>query len=229
VRSLVDKQLEVLLERDSEGRLVATRDPAARPAPRLFLSRSAEGNVWACRRDLDPGTVLEVERLCAAEPRLADPSPEARPKCRERVLELLSPEASEHRGPCFLLPDKLPRDERAREIASNERFNWPNVFPWLAEEFEAIEPVAIAFDCDQPAAICHSPRGQSDSAAEAGVETLPPFRGQGLATAAVACWGRAVQRSGRLALYSTSWENQASRQVARRLSARLYGENWHVT
>jgi RimJ/RimL family protein N-acetyltransferase len=63
------------------------------------------------------------------------------------------------------------------------------------------------------------------AAAEAGVETLEAFRGRGLATAAVACWARAVQRSGRLALYSTSWDNAPSQAVARRLSARLYGEN----
>lgn len=69
----------------------------------------------------------------------------------------------------------------------------------------------------------------TDRAAEAGVETLAPFRGRGLATAAVACWARAVQRGGRLALYGTTWENAASRGVARRLSARFYGETWQVT
>lgn len=49
-----------------------------------------------------------------------------------------------------------------------------------------------------------------------------------LATAAVGCWARAVQGSGRAALYSTSWENAASLGVAKRLSARLYGEDWHL-
>ena len=74
----------------------------------------------------------------------------------------------------------------------------------------------------------HSPRGWTDEAAEAGVETLEAFRHQGLALAAVACWARAVQQTGRLALYSTSWDNEASLAVARRLSARIYGEDWHV-
>jgi hypothetical protein len=37
-----------------------------------------------------------------------------------------------------------------------------------------------------------------------------------------------VQRGGWLALYSTTWENAASQAVARRLSARLYGETWQV-
>jgi RimJ/RimL family protein N-acetyltransferase len=229
VRSLVDRQLEVLFARDPEGRLVATRDPTAQPAPRLFLSRSPEGNVWALRRGLDPGLAAELEQICSAEPQITEPTAEAPPRCRKRVLELLSPLASEHRGPCFVLPSALPSDDRVREIEPGERFDWPNVFPWLGREYEAVSPVAIAFEGDAPVAICHSPRGQTADAAEAGVETLAPFRRRGLATAAVACWARAIQRTGRLALYSTSWRNPASRGVARRLSGRLYGENWHVT
>jgi len=229
VRGLVELQLEVLLTLDARGRLLATRDPVPRPAPRLLLSRSAEGNAWATRFDLDPGLVAALEALCAAEPRPARPAANGPPVCRRRVLELLSPVVREYRGPCFVLPHDLPQDGRARRIGAEERFDWVDAFPWLAHEFDAVAPVAIAFDGAHPAAICHSPRGRTAQVAEAGVETLPPFRGRGLARAAVACWGRAVQSEGRLALYSTSWENRASLRIAERLSARLYAENWHVT
>jgi hypothetical protein len=145
------------------------------------------------------------------------------------VLEALSPVEVEYRGPAYVLPDGLPHDHRAREVGVEESALWGEAFPWLAEAFRAVAPVAIAFAGGQPAAICHAPRGCTESAAEAGVETLAPFRGRGLATAAGACWARAVQRAGRLALYSTSWENAASQAVARRLSARVHAENWHVT
>lgn len=227
--SLVELQLDVLLARDNQGRLIATRDPTPRPAPRLFLGRSGDGNVWALRHDLDAETSEVLRRLCAAEPRLIIPSAGSSPVCREHVLELLGPVESEYRGPAYVLPDGLPTDDRAREVTADERALWCDAFPWLAAEFDAVAPVAIAFACGRPAAICHSPRGSTALAAEAGVETLAPFRGQGLATAAVARWARAVQRSGRLALYSTSWDNAASQAIARRLSARLYGENWHLS
>jgi RimJ/RimL family protein N-acetyltransferase len=231
VPSLIEVQLDVLLARDARGRLTSTRDPAARPAPRLFLGRSGEGNVFAVRRDVDRATADALDRLCAAEPRLAAPAAERSPACRERVRELLAPVELEWRGPAYVLPEELPHDDRAREVtaAGEGSSEWLGAFPWLAERFEALAPVIIAFDAGRPAAVCHSPRGRTAFAAEAGVETLEPFRGRGLATAAVACWARAVQRSGRLALYSTSWENRASQAVARRLSARLYGEDWHVT
>ena len=226
--SLMEIQLDALFTRSPDGDLIATRDPSPRPAPRVFLGRSAEGNAWAVHRDLDPGTKLELERLLAAEPRWAAASLAPAPGCRARVCELLSSVEAEHRGPAYVLGAELPRDDRARELRADERARWLDAFPWLAEEFGAVAPVAIAFEAGEPAAICHSPRGLTAVAAEAGVETLEPFRGRGLATAAVACWARAVQRKGRLALYSTSWENPASQGVARRLSAHLYGEDWHV-
>jgi len=227
--SLIEIQLDVLFTRNSDGRLIATRDPSRRTAPRVFLGRSAEGNAWAVHRDVDPGTRAELELLLSAEPRLVAESIEQGPACRARARELLDPVELEYRGPAYVLSEELPRDDRAREVTVDESSEWLEVFPWLAEEFEAVAPVVIAFEAGQPAAICHSPRGLTAAAAEAGVETVERFRGRGLATAAVASWARAVQRRGRLALYSTSWENKASQAVARRLSARLYGEDWHIT
>jgi len=229
VPSLIELQLDVLLARDTQGRLTETRDPTPRPAPRVFLGRSGDGSVWALRQDLDATASEALRRLCAAEPRLVTPSADVPPACRDRALSLLAPIEGEYRGPAYVLPERLPSDTRAREVAADECSRWRDAFPWLADEFDAVAPVAIAFAGAQPAAICHAPRGRTARAAEAGVETIAPFRGHGLATAAVACWARAVQRSGRLALYSTSWDNAASVAIARRLSARLYGENWHLS
>jgi RimJ/RimL family protein N-acetyltransferase len=229
VPSLIEVQLDVLLARDAHGRLTTTRDPERRPAPRLFLGRSRDGNVWSVRADVDRATKAELDLLCSAEPTLAAPSAVREPACRERAHALLAPVEGEWRGPAYVLPDGLLHDGRAREVTAESSGEWLVAFPWLAERLLAFAPVVIAFDAGEPAAVCHSPRGHTAHAAEAGVVTLEPFRGRGLATAAVACWARAVQRSGRLALYSTSWDNAASQGVARRLRAQLYAEDWHLT
>jgi predicted GNAT family acetyltransferase len=55
------------------------------------------------------------------------------------------------------------------------------------------------------------------------------YRGLGLGALAVRSWAAAVQRSGRIALYSTSWDNLPSQGIAARLGAQQYGENWHLT
>lgn len=192
------------------------------------MGRSREKNVWAVRVDVDRPTKRALDRLCSAEPPLDSPCADCAPTCRKLVEEALAPIESEWRGPAFVLPEDLPCDDRAREIDASEASDCREAFPWLAEDFEAVAPVVIAFADRRPASICHSPRGCTADAAEAGVETLEPFRNRGLATAAVALWARAVQRTGRRALYSTSWENTASLGVARRLSALLYGEDWHL-
>ena len=228
MKSLIEVQLEVLFTRDEGGRLTATRDPEAGPPPRIFLGRSPERNVWAVRADVGQPARRVLDRLCSGEPPLSSPRADRAPTCRELVREALAPILSEWRGPAFLLPEGLPCDARAREITAKEASACREAFPWLPDQFDAVAPVVIAFSDGQPASICHSPRGCTTVAAEAGVETLAPFRNRGLATAAVARWAHAVQRAGRLALYSTSWENTASLGVARRLSARLYGEDWHL-
>ena len=81
---------------------------------------------------------------------------------------------------------------------------------------------------ERAVSICGSARITS-RAHEAGVETHPDFRGRGHAVKVVAAWARAVREDGRIPLYSTSWENEASRDVARKLGLVQYGVTFHVT
>ena len=121
VPSLIELQLDVLLARDAHGRLATTRDPTSRHAPRAFLGRSRDDNVWAVRRDVDKATIDALDHLCSSEPRLTAPRAELGPACRERVLELLAPVENGYRGPAYVLPDRLPDRDCAREVAQHRR------------------------------------------------------------------------------------------------------------
>ena len=91
-------------------------------------------------------------------------------------------------------------------------------FQWLADELEHWEPCYVVLDGEgKIASLCHSSRNIL-LAAEAGVETLERYRGRGYGTAVVASWARAVRAEGRTPLYSTSWNNDASRALAERTS-----------
>ncbi len=217
------------MARDGNGRLDHVRGPKSHHVvPRLFLGRSAEGNVFAFGADVPAETALRLETALRAEPLLAKPDAESPPQCRDAVRQGLGSIEAEWRGPAYVLPEGLAADPRARLIGPDDFEACRPDFAWVEAEFPDIQPVAMAFEEGRPVAVCHSPRGLTRLAAEAGVETLEPCRRRGLARAVVACWARAVQQSGRNALYSTSWDNLASQAVARSLGARLYGEDWHV-
>ncbi|MDA0271296.1 MAG: GNAT family N-acetyltransferase, partial [Chloroflexi bacterium] len=74
---------------------------------------------------------------------------------------------------------------------------------------------------------CHSAR-RSNPAAEAGLEVAAEARRRGLGVAVTARWAASVREGGREPLYSTTWDNVASRGVARRLGLEVYAEDWHL-
>jgi predicted GNAT family acetyltransferase len=89
------------------------------------------------------------------------------------------------------------------------------------------QPCLAIVDHGRLASLCYSARN-TPVAAEAGVDTLEEFRGRGYAPAVVAAWARAVRREGRVPLYSTSWDNLASRSVARKLGLVMYGADFSI-
>ena len=96
------------------------------------------------------------------------------------------------------------------------------VFPTLAADLPDRQPCLAIVREGRLASICFSARNTPD-AAEAGLETMEAFRGHGYATAVTAAWAQAVRAEGRIPLYSTDWDNRASRAVARKLGLVLYG------
>ena len=76
--------------------------------------------------------------------------------------------------------------------------------------------------------VCCSVR-MTPQAHEAGVETHPAFRGRGYAARAVAAWAKTVYEMARVPLYSTSWENEPSRTLAKKLGLIQYGVDLHIT
>lgn len=92
----------------------------------------------------------------------------------------------------------------------------------MLSELPFWEPCFVKLVEGNAASICFSSR-IAVATHEAGVETLPRFRGNGYAVEAVAVWASAIYDMGRIPTYSTSWENAASQSVVRKLKCDVYG------
>lgn len=159
---------------------------------------------------------------------------EAEPPYADAVREALGEHASigdEGSGPCFVIESLGPEPAGAVvRIEGAERKLLAGFSGWelqLATEVEERQPCFGVVEGDRAVSICFSSR-RPRAAVEAGVDTLEGYRRRGYATRVVYAWAAELLRQGRVPLYSTSWDNTASRGVARRLGGRLYGAEWAI-
>jgi GNAT superfamily N-acetyltransferase len=233
---LIELHINTLFRCDAAGRLLCVNEAGEPPAPLFYMGRTSQGNFWRFRHDLLPALVEEIDDLCRSEPvtdTLTNPL-----YCYSAIrarLNSVVPFSSqrEFRGPAYYIPDGAGRDHpRAAEVVTISEVNVhlvQNTFDWLVplDPAQEIAPILAAVEGAQAVSICFCSRRPAQ-ATEAGLETLPAFRGKGYATATVAAWAAAVRQRSCIPLYSTSWDNLASQAVARKLGMVIYGEDWSI-
>lgn len=213
---------------DRSGRLRGVREPGyPREPPRFFMGRTPEGNVWYFRHDLRPELVDQLNGLCREEPIASDFSSPPRSADKIRAAIEAQGPTIEERGPSYLVPDHVrPRNETVEITRANGHLLEAE-FTWMRRRIsndDDIGPVTAAVENGDAVSICYCAR-LAPLAAEAGVQTPEHLRGRGYAPAAVAAWAVACRGRGVLPLYSTSWENTASRRIASKLGLLQYGED----
>lgn len=200
---------------DRRGRLLVGNEPARPAPPRIFISIGGGARIVLVRHDVCERHTRDWLACCD------DPAALAAKLREHAIIE------REYRGPAYVLPSLEP-------AAGAVLLGGPDTPPLhpelLARGWRTSETgpyVGVVWD-GLVVAVCSSSR-EGSGACEAGVETAIQYRGLGLGSLAVQSWAAAVQQSGRVALYSTEWENLASQRLAARLGAHQYGENWHIT
>jgi GNAT superfamily N-acetyltransferase len=227
-RELIETQVQALYVHDEVGRIVRTNEPDHNPAPRFFLGRTREGNVWRFREDLPARLARELAALAAKEPVVTDLQSD--PAFLERYRALLSAQSeiqTIYAGPAYVFPTEIPPSGKVVRIGAANAVVLRRGFGLTAEQMAGYAPCFAVVEEEMAVSICFSSR-ISPRAAEAGVETLEAYRRHGYAARAVAAWARAVRERGRTPLYSTSWENIASQGVARKLGLILYGADFSI-
>jgi hypothetical protein len=219
--------IQALYVPDVKGQLVAINDGSNKAAPRFFLGRTTQGNIWRFRHDL-PETIREaLTAVCIQEP-LTD---EKQPLYEAEYLRILAAQApitQVWRGPAYWFAKCTPNSLQAVPISEpNAYLLQGELQPWQPDVL-ACQPFLAVIVGGQAAAVCASVR-ITDAAHEAGVETAVAQRQKGYAITAVSAWAKAVADLGALPLYSTSNENVASQRVAARLGLVKYGVDFHIT
>ena len=223
-------QARALFTHDERARLVRVNEPGGGgPAPRLFVGLTREGNLWRFRADLPTELVEELEALCAAEPAGAELG--GMPRNTEayvRLLEAHAPVRGTEAGPAYHFDEYVEPSSPPLSVTEANAELLRGGFEEFVEELPAFQPFVAIVEDGRAVSVCRSVR-ITRAAHEAGVETLPDYRGRGFATDVTAGWARLVRSEGALPLYSTSWENKASQAVAKRLRLKLYGIDFHIT
>lgn len=210
-RELLEIQVETLFRCDPAGRLLCVNEPEKRSAPRVFIGTSVTGErLIRVRGDFEGHVVERLER-CTND---------------DDVLACLEGAVSAHRGPAFVFDESVDAPPEVVPVTDPLRLH-PALASWTVDIKRGTPLVGVERG-GQVVSICYSSR-EGDRACEAGVETAPDYRGHGLARLAVLGWAASVQRSGRLALYSTTHENLASRRLAASLRLRYYAEDWSIS
>ena len=231
---LMELQVQALFTHDGNGLLRHINEPAGASAPRFFLGRTRDGDLWRFRHDLPEDIVGRLDDLCASEPipsKLDEPPVHL--ESIRRILQAYGVIRREWAGPAYRFPKHLHRPTRICPIdivritrANSELLKWgfSDWIPGLASS----QPCMAGVEDGRAVSLCCSVR-ISPEAHEAGVETLPDYRRRGYAAHVVVSWAVAVRERGRIPLYSTSWDNAASRGVAARLGLIRYGVDLHFT
>jgi RimJ/RimL family protein N-acetyltransferase len=220
---LMTIQAATLFRFDERGRIVGSNEPNGTFGPRLFLGRTKDGHVARYGSTVPDALIQRVEEIVEREPRVGDLTPE--PVVMDELRAALSqhaPVSREAGGPAYRFPESIASPGNVVQLTDTNRDLARDSFRWLYDDLPGWAPAFAVVDDGVAVSVCYSSRNGID-AAEAGVDTQSDYRGRGYAPAVTAAWAAAIRASGRIPLYSTAWDNHASRAVARRLGLVMYG------
>src|ERR1041385_6699333 len=228
---LMSIHVRALFTCNPDSRLLFINEPgiATASAPRLFLGRTRTGNIWRFRADLSESLRQELDLLCADEPPVSTVFNEMARQAEmyKRLLEKHAPIKSVSNGPAYYFSEDIGPSRQPVDVTEKDAMSLRLGFEELIEELADWQPfVALIVDV-HAVSVCRSVR-ITPEAHEAGVDTLPDFRGRGYAVDVAAAWASRVRARGAIPLHSTSWENDASQAVARKLHLVCYGADFSV-
>ncbi|MBI1929943.1 GNAT family N-acetyltransferase [Candidatus Poribacteria bacterium] len=230
--ALMQLHVETLFVHDGNRQLLFVNEPfhpEDHPAPLVFIGRTNEGFICRYRHDLPAELCDELKQLATqyeGVPFVADSVLIGKVRQRLEMAEWRIGGVWE--GPAYCFPAVVPKGEACVVVDSSNAGVLRQHFCDIIAELDAVQPCVAAVVKGNAVSICRTVR-RSLHAAEAGVNTIVTHRRRGLGTKVVAKWASLVQDTGLMPMYSTSWDNVASRGLAAKLGLVQYGTDLHLS
>jgi hypothetical protein len=226
--ALMELQARTLFVHDESGAMVSINEPGGGPPPMLFLGRTP-GSDLLCFRAGAPEALIRAVRAVVdgLAPWVAGVPSVSVVERLQAVLAGHGSMGTAHAGPAFVFPRPLVPPMGAMLLYPRHAHMLHPGLATLAPELRHRRPIYAVLRGGQAVSVCYSARTTAE-AAEAGVETVVEYRGQGCAALAADAWAQEVRAKGRVPFYSTSWDNAASLAVAGKLDLIALGEDIHL-
>ncbi len=213
---LIECHVRVLYKHNQLNRITHINELPYDIAPRIYIGTTKNGKIVRYSNLLDENLIIDLDRAIHSSSKI---------ELAEIIntLNITKQLSSVWIGPAYVFP-KLRKDSSTNVIQithSNKELFKPN-FPYTYEEFEYKQPCYAIIQDHMAVSICCSAR-QTPVAAEASLYTLEEFRGKGYGLEVSNAWAMDIQSQGRIALYSTSWDNFSSQSIAKKLNLIQYG------
>ena len=186
---LMNIHVQTLYIHSSQSQLESVNDWRGGIAPRFFLGRTRQGNVWRFRQDLPRDICDTLSAYCAAEPFLLSSKPKFELDY-SKILSAHAPIETKWFGPAFSIPRQSQASNESLKIeVGNSQLLHESMPEWL-HDVPYQQPFFAQVVFNQAVAVCASVR-ITDIAHEAGVETLENHGRKGHAAAVVTAWANA--------------------------------------
>jgi len=214
---LLDCHVQVLYKHNEFNQITHINELPYDNAPRIYIGTTKNGKIVRYSNGLDENLVNDLDKAIQSSSNIE----------LAEIINMLNKHkqlSSVWIGPAYVFP-KLREQQSPTNVIqithANKELLKAN-FPYTYEEFEYKQPCYAIIQDDMAVSICCSAR-QTSMAAEASLYTLEEFRGKGYGVDVSNAWATDIQSQGRIALYSTSWDNFSSQSVAKKLKLIQYG------
>lgn len=213
---LMERHVKVLFKHDLENRITLVNEPPFEQAPLISMGVTKYGNVVRYSNTLKEDLIEKLNKVINTNASI-------------NLAEIINKLSMAHQfndfsiGPAYVFPDVCDRiHTKTIQVTHENKELLKPYFPYTFEDFEYKQPCFVIVENNIPVSICCSAR-KTEQADEASLFTHEEYRGRGYGLEVTTAWAKEVQKQGRLALYSTSWDNFASQAVAKKLKLYQYG------